>query len=145
MALVRSRLLAVWLLVGHAVVAGCILHAQPNWIGVILALIAGLSLYWSLGRHALQWFARAPISLRIAPGNTVAVGLRGGGEIQGYVQGGAFVHPWITILHVRRAGSRLSYPVILVPDCAAADEFRGLRAWLRWTPVAKQTQDEDPQ
>ncbi|MSQ59445.1 MAG: hypothetical protein EXR36_07330 [Betaproteobacteria bacterium] len=144
-ALVPSRLLAAWLCVGHVVVAASVIHAQPNLLGLVLTLVAGLSLYWSLGRHAMQWFARAPVSLRIAPDHAFVVGLRGGSEIQGRVQSGSFVHPWITLLQVRPAGSWWSYHVLLVPGCAGAAEFRTLRTWLRWTPVAKQTQDEGPQ
>ena len=143
--LVPSFLLAACLLLGHAVVALAMLYAQPNAIGMMFALMAGVSLYWSLGRHALQWFARAPVSLRIAAENALVVGLRGGLELQGQVLAGSFVHPWITVLNVRPSGGRVSYHVILVPDGADADTFRRLRIWLRWTSPAKDVQDDSPQ
>ncbi|MFN0314840.1 MAG: hypothetical protein ACKVQA_07375 [Burkholderiales bacterium] len=143
--LVPSRWLAGSLSLGHGIVACAVLYAQPNLLGLVLVLTAGLSLYWSLGRHALQGFARAPVSLRIAPDNTFVVGLRGGSEIQGPLRAGSFVHPWITLLHIHPPGSWLSYYVILVPGCAGVDDLRRLRTWLRWTSVAKEIPEEGSQ
>ncbi len=43
----------------------------------------------------------------------------------------SYVSAWLMVVNL--VGSdRRPRPVILLPDCAAAEELRGLRVWLRW-------------
>ncbi len=135
--LVASRLLAAWLILAHGIVMVALLQVQPTFLGLAFVPMVAGSLYWSLGRHALQWFARAPVALRTTPEGALVVALQGGSEIQGEVMAGSFVHPWIIVLSVRPPERRASYHLIVVLDCAAADSLRKLRTWLRWVPAAK--------
>jgi toxin CptA len=55
--------------------------------------------------------------------------------------GSSFVTPWMTVLHLHMEGQRFARSVVLLPDALDAEDFRGLRVWLRWGSEAVLTHD----
>jgi hypothetical protein len=52
--------------------------------------------------------------------------------IEGRIVDGSFVAPWLTIIHWRPAGSRLTRTLVVLPDAIDPEPFRALRVILRW-------------
>jgi len=50
-------------------------------------------------------------------------------EVQ--IQPGSYVSNWLVVLNLGESGQR-GRSIVLLPDCAAADDLRRLRVWLRW-------------
>jgi len=44
---------------------------------------------------------------------------------------GSYVSAWLIVMNLDKDGKR-GYSLVLLPDSAAAEELRRLRAWLRW-------------
>jgi len=57
---------------------------------------------------------------------------RDGGRTACRILGGSVALPWLVVLRLRPQGRRLAWPVALLPDALAAEEFRALRVALRW-------------
>ena len=53
-------------------------------------------------------------------------------SVPGEVIDGSFVAPWLTIVHWRPLGSRLTRTLLVLPDMLDAESFRALRVVLRW-------------
>ena len=43
----------------------------------------------------------------------------------------SYASDWLVVVNLRGSGRR-SRSLVLLPDCAAAEELRRLRVWLRW-------------
>ena len=82
---------------------------------------------------AIAWHAigrtRKALDLVITSGVAVAVD-----GTQGRIVEGSFVAPWLTVVHWRPLGRRLTRTVLVLPDMVDAESFRRLRVILRWCP-----------
>jgi hypothetical protein len=76
--------------------------------------------------HACARHKRAT-SLRIVEGMSVTVDGR-----EGEIVGGSFVAHWLTIVHWRPRGGRISRTLVVLPDMVDTARFRRLRVILRW-------------
>ena len=54
------------------------------------------------------------------------------------VAGSSYVTSALTVLNLRATDSHRMQNVVLLPDSMAADDFRRLRAWLRWRPQRRE-------
>jgi hypothetical protein len=117
-----SRRLAAFIVLAVALTAALAV-ALPLPRGVIAA--AG-SWCLVLCCHALACHLRHR-SVSITGGTAIVVDGAAGTIVRG-----SFVAPWLTILHWRRTGSRLTRTVVILPDMIDAARFRELRVILRW-------------
>jgi toxin CptA len=78
--------------------------------------------------HALARHLRLH-EVRITGGTAITVD-----DAHGHVVSGSFVAPWLTIIHWRRADSRFTRTLVILPDAIDASRFRELRVILRWAP-----------
>ena len=99
--------------------------ALPAWITAPAAA-------WcvALCCHALAGHVRHR-AVRITGGTSIVVD----GEA-GAIVSGSFVAPWLTVIHWRRSGGRVTRTVVILPDMIEAARFRELRVILRWAPPA---------
>jgi hypothetical protein len=57
-----------------------------------------------------------------------------GKRLEGRVQPGSFVAPWLVVVRWRRPGAWRDSTVLVLPDMAPAEDLRRLRVLLRWAP-----------
>lgn len=85
---------------------------------------------WTLALccHALAQQLRHR-EVRITGGTSITVD-----GVAGAIVSGSFVAPWLTIIHWRRHGSRLTRTLAVLPGTVDRARFRELRVILRWAP-----------
>ena len=85
---------------------------------------------WSacVALHAVRRHRRGH-EVRITAGTAIAVD-----GVQGRIVSGAFVAPWLTIVHWRPEGACMKRTLLVLPDACEAEGFRALRVILRWYP-----------
>lgn len=90
-------------------------------------LAAGIALAWAAQlAQALQRGERAARALQLG-GQGPARWQDGSGQWQeAEILPGSYVSDWLIVLNMRNRS------LVLLPDCAPADELRRLRVWLRW-------------
>ena len=88
--------------------------------------------------QGMRYLHRTAVLVRIQADGTLHRQFKNVRHLDGDSPDTSFVRPWITVLNVRPRGRRLSYHVIIMPDCAAVAVFRWLRVWLRWGRVVKE-------
>jgi len=99
-------------------------------VAITLALAASLAI--SLRRSALLLDRRSIVAMEIHDTTHVAIRERGGEWQECELLDSTFVSPVLTIVAVRPRDRRLARHVVLAGDSLDAEEFRRLRAWLRW-------------
>lgn len=57
---------------------------------------------------------------------------RDGGRAVCRILGNSVTLPWLVVFRMKPQGGRAAWPVTLLPDALAAEEFRALRVALRW-------------
>ncbi len=131
--------LAAILSAGHCAVAALmlLLDIETSWKFAVIALLA-ISLGYELRNSALGIGAQAVIALRITKDNLLSVQTRGGEWREFDVAGSSYVTSALTVLNLRAADTQRLRSVVLLPDSMAANDFRRLRAWLRWRPQARE-------
>jgi hypothetical protein len=92
---------------------------------------AGIALAWAW--HLAQALQRGTASVR-------ALELAAGGDARWQDGTGqwhlaeilpdSYVSDWLVVVNLRAGGARRA--LVLLPDCAVAEELRRLRVWLRW-------------
>lgn len=112
------------------------LAPAPLWLKA--AVTAGIlaSLAYHLVRTALLRGADAIVELEIEEDGSVSACSRRGERLECELLPGTFVSPRLAILSLRSRGRRFARHVVLLPDNVGAEEFRRLRAWLRWAAPA---------
>ena len=106
------------------------------WIGLpavaFLPVAAGIALAWGwhLGQ-VLQWGTRGVRTLVLAPDGGTRWQDGSGQWNEGSILPGSYVSGWLVVVNLD-GGGRHVYPLVLLPDSAAAEELRRLRVWLRW-------------
>ena len=128
-----SPSLAVLLAFVHLVAGACVLAYLPAWWGAaILTTALCASLVFHLRRDALRLSGDAVIEATLHDHGRCELLTRGGAVLEGTVAGSSFVSPLFTVLNVRLHDGHRLRSVVVMPDCAAADDRRRLRVWLRY-------------
>ena len=78
------------------------------------------------GRHGVR-------AVRVHRTGEIEVGNAAGAWRTGVVRAGSFVAPWLTIVRWRAHGARFDRSIVILPDMLAAEDFRRVRVWLRWS------------
>ena len=128
-----SPLLAALLVIVHLIAGACVLAFLPTWWAVATltpALFA--SLVFHLRRDALRRSGDAVIEVTLRDHGRCELLTRGGAALEGTVAGSSFVSGSFTVVNVRLDGGRRLCSVVVMPDCAAAEDRRRLRVWLRF-------------
>lgn len=128
-----SPLLAVLLVVVHLVAGVCVVAFVPAWSAVVI-LTAALcaSLVFHLRRDALRLSDDAVMEVTLRDHGRCELLTRSGAVLGGTVAGSSFVSALFIVINVRLDGRRSLRSVVVMPDCAAAEERRRLRVWLRY-------------
>lgn len=125
-----SRMLALALTVMAGAALACAWISLPGLAFVTVAAGIALAWAWQLAQvlqrgrcvpHALELDAQGAARWRD--------GSRQWHEAE--VLDSSYVSSWLVVVNLG-AGGRRARSVVLLPDCAAAEEMRLLRIWLRW-------------
>jgi len=128
-----SPSLAVLLVIVHLIAGACVLAFLPAWWAVAILITAlCASLAFHLRRDALRLSEDAVIEVMLRDHGRCELLTRGGAVLEGTVAGSSFVSAWFTVVNVRPDGGRRLRSVVVMPDCAAAEDRRRLRVWLRF-------------
>lgn len=127
-----SPLLAVLLVIAHLIAGACALIFLPGWwAAAILTTALCVSLFFHLRRDALRLSGDAVIEVTLRDHGCCELLTRNGVVLEGTVAGSSFVSGLFTVVNVRLDGGRRLRSVVVMPDCAAAEDRRRLRVWLR--------------
>lgn len=106
----------------------------PVWAKLMLAAAIGLSVGFSIRRHALLLAVTSIRELFLKADGSVE-GLRTDGKrFDARVSGHSTVLSWLIVVLLELPGSRRLYPLVILPDSLPLEDSRILRAWLRWKP-----------
>jgi len=108
------------------------------WISLpVLALVpvaSGITLAWVWHlAQALQRGKRAVRALELGEHGRARWQDGSGQWREADILPSSYVSGWLVVVNLRGEGRR-GCSVVLLPDCAAAEELRRLRVWLRWRP-----------
>ncbi len=125
-----SRILALALTVAAAAALASAWISLPT--PAFLPVAAGIGLAW--GWNFAQALQRGKTGLR-----TLELDVEGGFRWQdawgrwheAEILPGSYVSGWLIVVILRASGQRRR-SLVLLPDTAATEELRRLRAWLRW-------------
>ena len=125
-----SRIFALALTVTAGTALACV------WISLtppaFLLAATGIVLTWAW--HLAQALQLGKFALRALELNDQG-GVRcrdGTGRWQEFeILPGSYVSGWLIVV-ILGAGGRRKRSLVVLPDCAASDDLRRLRAWLRW-------------
>ncbi len=127
-----SRLLAGTLLLAHGVALACAVLVLPDWwMPVAAGAAIAASLVFHVRRDALQRSDRAVTEMLLKDAGDCELILKDGSTQAGQIEGSTFVSPLLIVINVSVERSRIGRSVILLPDCAPAEDLRRLRVWLR--------------
>ncbi len=127
-----SRLLAGALLLAHGVALACAVLVLPDWwMPVAAGAAIAASLVFHVRRDALQRSDRAVTEMLLKDAGDCELILKDGSTQAGQIEGSTFVSPLLIVINVSVERSRIGRSVILLPDCAPAEDLRRLRVWLR--------------
>lgn len=128
-----SPSLAVLLVIAHLIAGACVLIFLPAWwAAVILTAAPCASLIFHLRRDALRLSGDAVIEVTLWDYGRCELLTRSGAVLEGKVAGSSFVSGLFTVVNVRLDGGRRLRSVVVMPDCAEAEDRRRLRVWLRY-------------
>jgi hypothetical protein len=95
-------------------------------------MAAGIALAWAWHlTRALHWRRSAIRTLELSATGAVRCQDGLGQWRDGEILAGSYVSRWL-IVAVLGSGDGRRHSLVLLPDCAAAEELRRLRVWLRW-------------
>jgi len=125
--LVPSPLLALAIVLLHAVAAGCLLMVLPGFAGAALALaflLLGLAAAWS------RALLRSPSSVRAIEisSESLVLELHDGEKMPAEASERRFVSRFVVTLPLRRPRRT----ILVSAGMMAADDFRRLRIWALW-------------
>ena len=143
-AIAPSPALAALLVIVHLTAGACVFAFLPAWwLAAILTAALCISLVLHLRRDALRLSGDAVIEVTLFEHGRCELLTRGGAVLEGTVAGSSFVSPLFTVVNVRVDDVRRLRSVVVMPDCATADERRRLRVWLRYR-AQPETPDSAP-
>ena len=125
-----SRILALALTLMAGTALAC------SWIGLpglaFAPVAAGIALAWaSHVAQALQRGKRAARALELDARGSARWQDGSGLWQEAEVLPSSYASDWLVVVNLRGSGQR-GRSLVLLPDCAAAEELRRLRVWLRW-------------
>lgn len=131
--LLSSRLLIILLLLLAAGALVC-LWLLPLPVPVLLTLTVFVSCWagYHLLLDAKLRLGRSCVAFRLEKEGTIVLVLRSGRHLQGRMQQGSLVTPYLVILNVVLDEHRGRRSLLILPDAMSADSFRRLRVVLRW-------------
>jgi len=125
-----SPILALALTLMAAVALACAWISLP---GLALAPVAaGILLAWALHfAQALQRGKHAARALELGSQSRGRWQDRSGHWREAEILPDSYASDWLVVVNMRGNGWH-GRSLVLLPDCAAAEELRRLRVWLRW-------------
>jgi toxin CptA len=136
LALQASRSLAILLGSLHLAALGSLLPVDvPLGLKLAGGLAVTLSAVLGIRRHALLGDARAVRALVLRADGSVEAECRSG-RFEATVSPHSTVFPWLLVVLLREPGRRRPVAVVVLRDALAAQDWRQLRAWLRWHAVS---------
>ena len=127
-------------------VAVCIVHVGAGavpWLvpipvvgKALFTLVIALSLVYFMARDAALHAPRSIVALELGEQGEIACQTRNGAWLDCELLGSSYVSPGMTVVNLRPRGWNGYRRVILVPDNVDPDDFRRVRAWLRWRSAA---------
>jgi toxin CptA len=128
-----SRVMAGILTLVHGAAIAAVIAVSPP----LAAAIGGsaiLLVHWaySVRRHALLLPPGATVALEFSSAHQLSVKSRAGTWCECEVLGSTYVMPFMTVLNLRRKDDGGFSHLVLLPDSLHTEDFRKLRAWLRW-------------
>ncbi|MDO8991330.1 MAG: hypothetical protein Q7U91_17015 [Sideroxyarcus sp.] len=134
-----SRLLIVLLLLLAAGALVCLwLLPLPVPVLLILTVLVSCWAGYHLLLDARLRLGRSCVAFRLEEEGKIVLVLRNGWHLQGYVQRGSLVTPYLVILNVLLDEHRRRRNLLILPGAMSADSFRRLRVVLRWGDGASQ-------
>jgi toxin CptA len=128
-----SALIAVAVSIVHVGAAAVVWLVPLPVLGkAVLSLVIALSLVYFMARDAALHASRSIVGLELGEEGEIACQTRNGTWLRCELLGSTYVSPGITVVNLRARGWGGDRRVILVPDNVNPDDFRRLRAWLRW-------------
>jgi toxin CptA len=128
-----SRVLAGILTLAHgAAIAAVIAVSLPLAAAICASAILLVHWAYSVRRHALLLPSSAIVALEVSSAHQLSVKSRAGTWCECEVLGSTYVMPFMTVLNLRRKDGGGTSHLVLLPDNLHSEDFRKLRAWLRW-------------
>lgn len=128
-----SRCLALILALLHLAALGSLMPLDiPVWLKWALAAVLAASFVASIRRHALHQAASSVRELVLKSDGGIEGLRRDGGRFDAGVSAQTTVLPWLIVILLEIPGLRRGHPVVVLPDALTAEDWRTLRAWLRW-------------
>ena len=132
-----SALIAVAVSIVHVSAASVLWLVPIPVVGKAVFTVAiALSLVYFMGRDAALHAPRSIVALELGERGEIACQTRDGMWLDCELLGSSYVSPGMTIVNLRPRGWGGYRRIILVPDNVDAEDFRRLRAWLRWRSAA---------
>ena len=127
-----SRILALALTLIAGAALACAWASLPDIAFLPVAAGIVLALVWHIP-ETLQRGKRAVRTLQFKAQGAVRWQDGSGQWHEAQILPSSYVCGWLVVLNLG-ANGRLARSVVLLPDCADAEELRRLRVWLRWRP-----------
>ena len=125
-----SRVLALCLTVMAGAALACAWISLP--LLALAPVAAGIALAWAWHlAQALQRGAGTARALELAAKGDVRWQDGSGQWHEAEILPSSYVSDWLVVVNLGAAGAR-GRSLVLLPDCAVAEELRRLRVWLRW-------------
>lgn len=132
-----SALIAFAVSVVHVGAAGVLWILPIPVLGkAAFTLVIALSLVYFMARDAALHASRSIVALELGEQGEIACQTRNGAWLHCELLGSSYVSPGMTVVNLRPRGWGGYRRVILVPDNVDPDDFRRVRAWLRWRSAA---------
>lgn len=125
-----SRRLAAVLAAMH-VFASLMLGLASPVLWLAAPVLAG-SLAYVLHREVLRLSPASIVAFTLHADCRCEFRTRSGAVQEAQLLGSSFVAPWLTVLNLKTADSRLARHVVIVADAADSEIFRKLRVRLKW-------------
>jgi toxin CptA len=133
-----SRLLALCILLGHAVAIGALIFVPiPKLALYFLAIVLILSATYYWLRDAQLILSSSWTSLRLED-ECIVLFNRNGDEFIGELLGSSVITPQLVVLNIALPNYLLKQNVVLMPDSMDKESFRKLRVEVKWgvLPIA---------
>ena len=125
-----SRVLALALTVTAGTALACAWISLPGLAFLLVAAGIALAWAWHLAQ-TLQWGRPHVRALELGAERSARWQDGSGQWHEAEILPSSYVSDWLVVVNLGTRDRR-GRSLILLPDCAAAEELRRLRVWLRW-------------
>jgi toxin CptA len=115
-----------------AAIAMIALVSLPPWLQLIAIATLVLSLMFNVRQSALLRSPNAVVAIDITSDDAFSIQTRRGEWIECEVLGSTYVTAFLAVVNLCEIDSSAVRRVAILPDSIDAEDFRGLRVWLRW-------------